>query len=170
MIKISPAKIDDANELSLFAKSTFIETFLADNTDDNIYRYCDTAFSPSIQSKEIQSASIITLLVEYDSLLIGYAQLYLRAAVDNLNAQLPSEIRRFYLKNTFHGQGIAQELMLHCLQVLQEHNSDKVWLGVWEHNPKAIRFYEKFGFTKIGGQDFYLGAEQQRDLIFARPV
>ena len=43
-----------------------------------------------------------------------------------------------------------------------------VWLGVWEHNPRAIRFYEKHGFTTAGEQPF--GKDPQRDLVMVRPL
>ena len=31
----------------------------------------------------------------------------------------------------------------------------KVWLGVWENNFKAIRFYKKYGFKKFGQHSFF---------------
>jgi diamine N-acetyltransferase len=45
-----------------------------------------------------------------------------------------------------------------------------LWLGVWEHNPRAIRFYEKHGFTTVGEQPFVLGKDPQRDLVMVRPL
>ena len=40
-----------------------------------------------------------------------------------------------------------------------------LWLGVWEHNPRALAFYGKFGFTCVGEHTFVLGTDKQRDLI-----
>ncbi len=45
-----------------------------------------------------------------------------------------------------------------------------LWLGVWEHNPRAIAFYRKCGFEDVGTQVFVLGADHQRDLVLARPL
>ncbi len=44
---------------------------------------------------------------------------------------------------------------------------DRLWLGVWEHNPKAMAFYKKFGFEVVGTQAFMLGNERQRDLVMS---
>ena len=52
-----------------------------------------------------------------------------------------------------------------CLATAREWEADLLWLGVWEHNPRAIAFYEKRGFRAIGAQEFLLGADRQRDLV-----
>jgi ribosomal protein S18 acetylase RimI-like enzyme len=46
--------------------------------------------------------------------------------------------------------------------------SDAVWLGVWEHNPRAISFYRKFGFVEAGEQTFHPGRDPQRDIVMVR--
>ena len=46
--------------------------------------------------------------------------------------------------------------------------ADQVWLGVWEHNPRAIAFYRKHGFVEVGAQVFQLGGDPQRGLVFVR--
>jgi ribosomal protein S18 acetylase RimI-like enzyme len=38
---------------------------------------------------------------------------------------------------------------------------------VWEKNPRAIAFYEKKGFRKVGRQTFLLGKDVQHDLVMA---
>jgi ribosomal protein S18 acetylase RimI-like enzyme len=47
---------------------------------------------------------------------------------------------------------------------------DEVWLAVWEHNARAIRFYEKHGFTQVGEQPFTLGRDVQTDWLMSRSV
>jgi ribosomal protein S18 acetylase RimI-like enzyme len=39
------------------------------------------------------------------------------------------------------------------------------WLGVWEDNHRAIRFYEKNGFEKFDSHPFILGESKQTDLL-----
>ncbi|MFZ7101404.1 MAG: GNAT family N-acetyltransferase [Peptococcaceae bacterium] len=43
-----------------------------------------------------------------------------------------------------------------------------IWLGVWEKNESAIRFYEKKGFYAVGTHAFFLGEEEQRDFIMRK--
>jgi RimJ/RimL family protein N-acetyltransferase len=47
----------------------------------------------------------------------------------------------------------------------RERGADRVWLGVWEHNPRARRFYAKCGFAPAGDHAFVLGDEVQRDVL-----
>ena len=44
---------------------------------------------------------------------------------------------------------------------------DCLWLGVWEHNPRAMTFYRKFGLEVVGTHAFMLGLDRQRDLIMS---
>ncbi len=57
-----------------------------------------------------------------------------------------------------------------CLRELEAREFDVVWIGVWEHNPRAIAFYQKFGFAEVSSHIFPLGTDPQRDIILVRPV
>ena len=43
-----------------------------------------------------------------------------------------------------------------------------VWLGVWEQNPRAIRFYEKNGFVPFDTHVFILGEDKQTDILMKK--
>ena len=47
---------------------------------------------------------------------------------------------------------------------------DRMWLGVWEHNTRAQRFYRRRGFRRVGDQSFVLGSDAQTDHVMVRPV
>ncbi|MBU2267899.1 MAG: GNAT family N-acetyltransferase, partial [Bacteroidetes bacterium] len=38
-----------------------------------------------------------------------------------------------------------------------------IWLGVWEHNIKAIKFYQKQGFEKFDEHVYPIGDDPQTD-------
>ena len=57
-----------------------------------------------------------------------------------------------------------------CLHEAVAAGCDVIWLGVWEHNPRAIAFYHKWGFKQVGTQTFHLGDDLQTDWVMARPV
>jgi len=48
--------------------------------------------------------------------------------------------------------------------------SRSIWLGVWEHNPRALAFYKRWGFEIVGRQAFLLGQDLQQDFVMVRPV
>ena len=57
-----------------------------------------------------------------------------------------------------------------CLYEAEKRSCDTIWLGVWEHNPRARAFYRKWGFVEVGTQLFQLGDDLQNDLLMQRPV
>ena len=128
--------------------------------------YCATAYGGSIQAREISAPELETLVAVQGDRLIGYAQLKWGAAPKCVSAEKPAEISRLYVDQAQHGQGVARELMTRLFALAGAGGADRIWLGVWEHNPRAIAFYRKHGFTPVGDHVFRLGDDPQRDLIF----
>lgn len=167
---VRKATRSDAKPLSRLAEATFRSTFGAANTHEDMDLHCRTSYSEAIQAGEIANPAMLTLLSDGDEGLVGFAQLRWDGAPDCVTAKSPGEIQRLYVADAWHGKGIAQELMRACIREMEARGSDVVWLGVWEHNPRAISFYRKFGFVEVGDHVFPLGSDPQRDIVMARPV
>lgn len=160
----------DAEALSLLAEYTFRATFAMANTPDDMDLHCRTNYRPEIQAREITAPDRITLLCEDRGELIGFAQLHWGDAPACVAGEARAEIQRLYVASQWHGKGVAQSLMDACLHELRVRGVDVVWLGVWEHNPRAISFYEKFAFVTVGEHVFALGTDPQRDIVMCRQV
>ncbi len=65
----------------------------------------------------------------------------------------------------FHGKNVGQILYEKAIQIARQMNADYVWLGVWEENARAIRFYKKNGFVEFDKHIFILGDDQQTDIM-----
>ena len=79
------------------------------------------------------------------------------------------ELKRIYVLEEFHGKGVAQRLMNFVIQSAQANQYQVVWLGVWEHNYRAQKFYEKYSFVHSGHtHDFPIGSTPQTDCWFWR--
>jgi diamine N-acetyltransferase len=167
---IRPARLSDAAALAALAERTFRETFAADNSGENISLHCARKFSAEIQGKEISDPQMSTLLAEITGELVGFAQLRLAHGAACVKGDRPAELHRIYVANAWHGRGVANELMCAVYAAAARAGCDCLWLGVWEHNPKAIAFYRKCGFSVVGDHVFMLGTDQQRDLILAAQV
>lgn len=72
------------------------------------------------------------------------------------------------MRRKFHKQGLGKFLINKAIEIAREQNKDKIWLGVWEKNENAIAFYEKMGFVHTGAHSFYMGDEEQIDLIMTK--
>lgn len=164
------AQVRDAGVLAEFAEATFRATFGAVNTAENMALHCRNSYSAQIQATEIVDPAMVTLLSEDDGKLIAYAQLRWGEVPHCVAANAAGEIQRLYVAADWHGKGVAQELMAACIGEIQQRGADAVWLGVWEHNPRAIAFYRKFGFVEVGDHTFPLGHDLQRDIVMVRSV
>ena len=82
--------------------------------------------------------------------------------------ELGIEIERIYVRKEYLGKKVGGLLMKKCLELAQQKGYTLVWLGVWEHNAKAIAFYEKWGFEKFGSHAFLLGNDLQTDWLMKK--
>jgi ribosomal protein S18 acetylase RimI-like enzyme len=57
-----------------------------------------------------------------------------------------------------------------AIQIAMDHKKAVIWLGVWEHNRRAIDFYIKWGFKRFGEHIFMLGEDAQTDLLLRKTL
>lgn len=167
---IRTAVPSDAGKLAILAERTFRDTFEAGNTAEDMALHCQSSYHEEIQLKEILNPKWITLVCDHNGDLVGYAQLRWEEFPSCVGSEKAGEILCLYIDKTWHGRGVAQQLMQSCLAEFKKAASDIVWLGVWEHNPRAIAFYQKCGFTEVGEHVFQVGSDPQRDIIMMRGV
>lgn len=156
--------------LAEMGAQTFADSFAMDNTPENINAYLAASFSPEIQARELADAASKFLIIEQNGMAVGYAQLSFGHAPASVPSQKPMEIVRIYARKEWIGKGVGARLMTVCLCEAEAAGCDAVWLGVWEHNPRAIAFYRKWGFEQVGTQTFQLGDDLQTDWVMARPL
>lgn len=79
------------------------------------------------------------------------------------------ELKRIYVLKEYHSKGVAQKLMNFFIEFTQQAGYKVIWLGVWENNIRAQKFYEKYGFINSGHtHDFPIGSTPQTDYWFWR--
>lgn len=165
----------DAAALSDFAARTFAETFGADNSADDMATYIASTFTPNLQAAELADTDgAILLATPGDSSsgdeLVAYAYLGSGDTPSSVTGQPTIELKRFYVASAWHGRGVAQALMQRVLLEAGQRRAYTLWLGVWERNARAIAFYHKCGFQRVGHQPFQLGTDLQTDWIMQRQV
>lgn len=160
---IRRATAADAATLAAFAIRTFTDTFGAMNWPEDIADYLEKTYGEAYQRREIADPRIITLLAEQDHQLVAFAQLRIESG-DRI------EIARFYVDQSWHGRGVARSLMNAVIQEVRAAGAKTVWLGVWEHNHRAIAFYGKHGFRDTGSHPFLLGSDLQTDRVMVRDL
>jgi GNAT superfamily N-acetyltransferase len=169
-VSIRQATPDDARALAAFAERTFVETFGADNTPENLAAHVAKAFGVTQQTAELRDPAFTTLLGEDGGVIAAFAQLRRGLPPPCVTGPDPIEILRFYVDRPWHGKGVAQCLMRAVDDAAVRAGARTVWLGVWERNPRAIAFYAKCGFADVGAQEFVVGSDRQTDRVMMRSL
>ena len=162
------ASFGDFNILLSFAKETFITAYAHLNEPSDFQAYLDEAFNPENFKKEMENHDSQFWLLEENNELIGYLKLNFGNAQTDLKEDDGMEIERIYVLNKLQGKGLGKLLIEKAIQIAKEAKMKYVWLGVWDINHKAIKFYEREGFEKFGTHVFPIGSEDQTDFLLRR--
>jgi ribosomal protein S18 acetylase RimI-like enzyme len=163
-----PGTSDDAAALAELAARTFAETFAESNTPDDLALFLVTAYGRDQQLAELQDPSVTTLIVEQaGGGMIGFAQVREQTPPPSVTGTPSQELWRFYVAREWHGRGIAGALMDAVRADARNRQVTTLWLGVWERNARAIAFYSKCGFRRVGAKEFWVGTDCQTDDVMA---
>lgn len=169
-LNIQPASPDDAGIIADMGARTFEAAFRADNRPEDMQQYLSLNFSPARIKEQLSDPASIFLLAYENDRTVGYAMLRKSKKPVSISGPKPVELVRFYVEAGIIGKGYGSALMKSCLEEAKKSGHRTIWLGVWEKNRRAIKFYQKWGFTKVGFQKFVLGSDLQNDHILARSV
>ncbi|MGB7070864.1 MAG: GNAT family N-acetyltransferase [Pyrinomonadaceae bacterium] len=171
-ITIRHAIPDDVKQLTDLAYTTFWDAFAAHpkNAPDDLNHYMRQAFNVEQIAIELADEKNIFLLAEFVGELAGYAKLILDNIEPGITSDKPVELSRLYSHQKFLGRGVGQTLMDACFEQAVSDDRDVMWLGVWEFNPRAQRFYEKQGFCRVGRHTFLLGSDPQTDWLMQKKM
>ena len=159
------ATLADAETLSEISRKTFYDTFTGTCTEDDMQSFLETYFNLEQVQKELSNANDQYHLAFIDGEVAGYTRFMEDYTSFSLMSKWKSlELKRIYIYKKFQGNGIAQVLMNLVLSYALENKYEVIYLGVWEHNKRAQRFYEKYGFVDSGyTHDFPIGGTPQMD-------
>lgn len=169
-MQIRTATPTDNHLLSELGARTYKDTFADGNTAEDMALYLAGSFSPEKQAAELAQAGTIFLIAEEDDQPVGYTRLRQDPPPECIQGMKCIEIVRLYAVKEYIGRGIGAALMQASLDEAARLGCDIIWLDVWEKNPRAIAFYQKWGFEKVGEQGFQMGIDLQHDWLMARSV
>lgn len=165
MIQIKEVDITDIIILQTIARNTFDETFSESNTEEDMNKYLDEAYSNERLTMELTNPDSYFYFAMYDNVLAGYLKLNKGQAQTELKDSAALEIERIYVLKQFQGAKIGQALYAKAIEFAKTVNVKYIWLGVWEENVKAIGFYTKNGFVEFDKHLFKLGTDEQTDIM-----
>lgn len=164
-LDIHSATTSDAEWLTALARDTFVAAFAATNTARDMALYVQQAFTVDTIRRELADTASTFLWAEHDGIPVGYARL-LRGVADDCVTGAPAvELQRLYTVAGCIGAGVGKALLGCVKKLAQAEGFETLWLGVWEHNGRALEFYRRQGFVDVGEHPFLLGTDPQTDRV-----
>jgi GNAT superfamily N-acetyltransferase len=168
VVRIRACETGDARALALVGKATFLETYAGALDAPDIFDHCDVEHGEPRYAAWLKTPGYRLWLAEMveGQAPVGYAvlgptDLPIRTTVRDL------ELKRLYLLHRFHGTGLGQELMQTVLDAAAA-DAQRLLLGVYDENPRALAFYVRQGFAPAGRRIFQVGSREYDDLVMAK--
>jgi len=153
-IRIRRAEAGDARLIATLATVTFFEAYFEQDDPPDLANYLAESFSADMIAEELADPETYFFLIHRGRPPVGYAKMRDKEPHASVTSRSAIELERIYAVERVWGSGIGEKLLDHCVGFARDLGKDLIWLGVWEENPRAIRFYEKHGFTRVGTLEF----------------
>lgn len=157
----------DLGDFGRFSRQTFVETYREFHSAEKMARHVAERLDDGTLAAELSDPARIVLMLTHGDAWAGYAVLRRDEAPPEVVARRPVEVERFYVDAQWHGQRLAAPLMTAALDAARQGEHDVAWLGVWERNPRAIRFYEKQGFRIVGHHIYLFDGHPENDHLMS---
>tara|TARA_R110000868_G_scaffold4211_13_gene26686 strand:+ start:89183 stop:89770 length:588 start_codon:yes stop_codon:yes gene_type:complete len=157
--------LNELQELKQIGRSTYLESFSMENSDENMKSYLNTAFNSKKLSTELNEKQSEFYFVYYKNEVAGYLKLNFGTAQSEFKENDGMELERIYVLKKFQGKSIGKMALEHILKIAHSKKMKYVWLGVWDKNAKAIKFYKKHNFEVFSSHDFTMGNDIQTDFL-----
>ena len=169
-VHITIARAEDAAALRNLSITTFVQTFADANSPEDMEKYLAKEMSPGKIGCELQDPDSIFFLAWDGDTLAGFAKVNTDVKADAPKEGKTIEIERLYTLQAYQGKKVGAQLMQHCIDHARQNGFTIIWLGVWEHNHKAIAFYNRWGYVPYGTHIFRLGTDDQTDILMKKKL
>lgn len=164
-VNIRRAAVSDAKLLSELSAVTFFDTFKNTCTDTDMQGFIEHYFNIGQVESELKIAEDFYFIAFINATAVGYIRLKEEESdVEIIKNYKAIELKRIYVLKEYHAKKVGAALMNYALNFAAEKKYEMIWLGVWEHNEVAKKFYNKFGFEDTGVEHpFPIGNTPQTD-------
>ena len=164
-VQFRPCTIEDLSDLCSFSRDIFFETFKDACSPEDMDTFLDNKYNVDRIRSELLNPASSFFFLYMDSKLVGYIKINEAPAQTDIYDADALELERIYVSTEVQDSGLGSYLMEQTVTMAKQKGKKYIWLGVWEKNKKAISFYQKHGFSKIGTHEFVIGDDVQTDFI-----
>jgi ribosomal protein S18 acetylase RimI-like enzyme len=149
-LKIRQASEADAALVSVLGTVSFYEAYYEQDDPHDLASYIRESFEIEKIRAELADPRTTFLIIFRAEKAVGYAILREGSKIDCIKSENSIELQRIYTIERVYGTGAGECLLKHCLATARQRGFATLWLGVWEENLRAQKFYAKYGFTRVG--------------------
>ena len=158
----------DAERVADLARRNFTETFGALYPPEDLAYFLDTSYIAETQREALQDPRCAIWLLEDGEEAIGHIYVGPCGLPHAGVGEGDGEIKRLYILSRAHNGGWGAKLMQTAMDWLLRDGPRTLWVGVWSENLGAQRFYQRYGFAKVGDYLFPVGQTHDHEFIFRR--
>ncbi|MBS1682835.1 MAG: GNAT family N-acetyltransferase [Bacteroidetes bacterium] len=165
MIRIRKAKFEEVLAVRQLAIEVYTDTFATQNTKANMDAFFTESYSIEKFNSEFNEPDSVLYVAVDDLKIIGFLRLRRHNEVDGQLGKNHIELQRLYIHRDYQGGEASRLLMEEALNYAKQRNFEWLWLGVWEKNFRAQKFYARWGFEKFSEHIFHMGEDPQTDWL-----
>jgi diamine N-acetyltransferase len=166
----TPTK-DNASALRTMARQAFSEAFAHLYDPIQFSQFLEQAYGVGgTMDRGLADPLIRWQVAAVGDQVIGYVKLTsltLPAPAPNPGA---IELQQIYVLSPWHGRGVAERLMNWALDTARAMGAPEIYLGVFDHNTRAKRFYGRHGFSEVARCTFQLGDQIDDDRVWRKTL
>ncbi|MFT3665020.1 GNAT family N-acetyltransferase [Piscinibacter sp.] len=161
---IRQANLQDAENLSALAIQVWLHTYATEGVSSVVSRYVLSELSAKKFETVLTEDSSAIFVAENNDYLLGYAKLVVGTLCPVPTTE-KIELATLYVQSPFLGKGVGGALLKHAEQCAKQRANTSMWLATNSKNSRAIAFYAKHGYRKLGITYFELGGEKHENLV-----
>lgn len=170
MTQIHQCSEADVDELRAVSIETYTDAFGEFNSDENMRIYLEEAYNRDRLLAELAETNSQFFFLKENTETVGYLKLNVGDAQTEPVGENLMEVERIYVRTAFLRHGYGTKLIQTAEEIARDLGVTGMWLGVWEHNQRALNFYGKMGFRHISQHSFFMADDEQIDLIYYKDL
>jgi diamine N-acetyltransferase len=168
--RITTCDLSDASVLADLGRRTFVETYADQTPADDMREHLASAYSLDRVETELAEPESAFFVARVEGAAAGYLKVNRGQAQSELREADGFEIESLYVLRAFRGRGIGKLLLDTAIDEAKRSGARYVWLGVWERNAPARRFWRRMGFIEFDSHAFRFGGVRHRDVMMRRTI
>ncbi|MBI5630637.1 MAG: GNAT family N-acetyltransferase [Elusimicrobia bacterium] len=167
--RIRPAGPKDARILADLGRATFYDTYY-DHFDRDfslqaLEIYLNTTFSQEKLLQALKDKAVAYSIAETQDSAVGFFKLVFDARPQEAVVALPTAcLAQIYVDRSHQGKGLGSRILAQAHLQASARKCRSIWLGTWDGNGRAIRFYEANGYKALGRENFPITGSRFSDI------